>query len=175
MLENKWTLFKHITYISPHVRLLVIWLVGRSVCHYFLTEPEFTFPCSYRSTCWIMKRLLLKNLLEYLEMLRPAYAHAGCIQIMWLDFLFMEMSLPIIEVTFVAYNGVQGILQRGEVDGGVGELATNWRNILLRILDICLQLICNLSKILMIILLNQNFVTKKRGNFCVWKEWTGLR
>ena len=79
----------------------------------------------------------------------------------------MEMSLPIIEVTFVAYNGVQGILQRGEVDGGVGELATNWRNILLRILDICLQLICNLSKILIIILLNQNFVTKKRGNFCV--------
>ena len=43
--------------MTPHVRLLVGWLVGRSVgrsvCHNFLKGREVTLPCSYRSTCCI--------------------------------------------------------------------------------------------------------------------------
>ena len=39
----------------PHLRLLVVWLIGWSVCwlvcHNFLKGREFALPCSSRSTC----------------------------------------------------------------------------------------------------------------------------
>ena len=35
--------------MTPHDRLLVGWLVGLSLCHYFLKGRQITLSCFYRS------------------------------------------------------------------------------------------------------------------------------
>ena len=43
--------------MTRSVRLLVSWLVGRSVFHNFLKGREVTLPCSYGSTCSIKVKI----------------------------------------------------------------------------------------------------------------------